>query len=85
MQLTKYSETGVCLFVETVEGSGDYFPLDGQDLHMFHGTRCRHYVAANESEATRVSLDFRIGVMPFYDPSYKMEGVPQHGRRLVVA
>ena len=53
-------------------------------MAMFHGTSCRHYVPANKTDLTRVSLDFRVGVGGWYDPEWTMSGTTDdHNRRRV--
>ncbi|KAL7484418.1 hypothetical protein ACHAW6_010056 [Cyclotella cf. meneghiniana] len=45
---------------------------------------CRHYVNANRSAWTRVSLDFRVGVQGYFDPHWQMIGTTDdHSRRKV--
>ena len=52
---------------------------------MFHGALLRHYAPANSSECTRVSLDFRIGVGPCFDPTWTLkEAKGKHGWRRIV-
>jgi hypothetical protein len=84
--LTDRSLTGVDLHCESDANVGDYQPL-GVDLGhwaSFHGSSCRHFVNRNESVYTRASLDFRVGVSPFYDDSWMMVGTSHdHLRRKV--
>lgn len=84
--LTDRMVTGVDLWSETTFRADDYHPVEakiGQGI-SFHGSSCRHYVNANESNNTRVSLDFRIGVQGFFDPFWQMKGTTDdHGRREV--
>ena len=50
------------LFVESAPGRRDHRALDlryGQ-CHRFDGENCEHYAVANDTGATRVSLDFRV-------------------------
>eukprot|EP00933_Yihiella_yeosuensis_P004630 TRINITY_DN109004_c0_g1_i1.p1 TRINITY_DN109004_c0_g1~~TRINITY_DN109004_c0_g1_i1.p1 ORF type:complete len:338 (-),score=73.68 TRINITY_DN109004_c0_g1_i1:32-1045(-) len=49
------------LFVESMEGQGDFKPLEMQygELFRFHGYSCRHHTNANDTGKTRVSFDLR--------------------------
>jgi hypothetical protein len=82
--LTDRTLTGVDLWSETTFQADDYRPIEasiGEGI-SFHGSSCRHYVNANGSNNTRVSLDFRIGVQGFFDPFWQMKGTTDdHGRR----
>ena len=84
--LTDRSLTGVDLYCESQFHSDDYHPIPakiGEGI-SFHGSSCRHYVNANASNHTRISLDFRIGVQGFFDPYWQMKGTTDdHGRREV--
>ncbi|CAL1151832.1 unnamed protein product [Cladocopium goreaui] len=84
MPLTDYNLTQTTLWVESEPDRGDYEPLDisyGQ-IGIFHGTLCRHHVPQNSSDFTRVSMDFRIGLGEYFDPSWQLDGVKHvHGRR----
>jgi ectoine hydroxylase-related dioxygenase (phytanoyl-CoA dioxygenase family) len=82
--LTDRSLTGVDLWSESSFKKDDYHPVpaDVGEVVVFHGSSCRHYVNANASKNTRVSLDFRIGVEGFFDPYWQMKGTTDdHGRR----
>lgn len=84
--LTDRRVTGIDLWTESDEDAGDYSPLAAElgEAASFHGTGCRHYVNRNATVNTRVSLDFRIGVAPFYDPGWTMIGThADHSRRKV--
>ena len=86
LPLTDYSKTGVELWCESKEKKGDYRAISARvdDVISFHGSSCRHYVNANTTENTRVSLDFRVGVQGFFDPTWQMCGTTDdHGRREV--
>ena len=51
-------------------------------IAAFHGTLCRHHVPPNQSWHTRISIDFRVGVDRFFDPSWQLKAAKsQHGRR----
>mmetsp|Transcript_5103 Transcript_5103/g.7384 ORF Transcript_5103/g.7384 Transcript_5103/m.7384 type:complete len:354 (+) Transcript_5103:77-1138(+) len=76
------------LWVESEPESGDYHPIVVKfgEIASFHGSFCRHYVPANSSIYTRVSMDFRIGVEGKFDPDWQMIGTrADHNRRKVVA
>ena len=84
--LTDRHLTGVDLFAETDGDLGDYVPLqsDFGFASSFHGSNCRHYVNTNLSSYTRVSLDFRVGIEPYYDPEWQMIGTKDdHFRRKI--
>jgi hypothetical protein len=83
LPLTDRTRTGVDLYCESLPGAADYHPvpvMPGQ-IVAFHGSSCKHYVNANETPVTRVSMDFRVGVEGFYDPYWQMKGTTNtHGR-----
>lgn len=86
LPLTDRNLTRVDLHVESSHMKGDFHPMvanPGQVV-SFHGTSCRHYVNANVTPWTRVSLDFRIGVEGFFDPQWVMPGTTcDHDRKVV--
>jgi hypothetical protein len=86
MPLTNPSLTETNLWVQTNSGKEDYVPL-GVGVHQvaaFQGSSYKHYVPANPSQYTRVSLDFRDGVKGFFDPSWTMLGTKSdHNRRVI--
>ena len=87
MPLTDPAQTGVTLWVESAGGAGDFHPLrvGVGEIASFHGSACRHYVPPNESECTRASLDFRVGVEGYFDPGWSLKGTKEdHTRRSVV-
>eukprot|EP00986_Skeletonema_menzelii_P019196 scaffold27088_cov251-Skeletonema_menzelii.AAC.1 len=61
LPLTSHRKTGVDLWVESKHGAGDYHPVCANvgEVLSFHGSTCQHYVNANHSLWTRMSLDFR--------------------------
>jgi hypothetical protein len=84
--LTDRALTGVDLFSESAFLKDDYSPMPAclGEVVSFHGSSCRHFVNANASKNTRVSLDFRVGVQGFFDPYWQMKGTTDdHGRRVV--
>jgi len=86
MPLTDPGLTQTDLWVETSPGQEDYIPLGVKvgEVAAFHGSSCKHFVPANPSAHTRVSLDFRVGVKGFFDPIWTMLGtVSDHNRREV--
>jgi hypothetical protein len=76
--------TGVDLWVESKASQEDYHPIAARlgQLVLFHGSSCMHYVPANASHNTRVSLDFRVGVEGYFDAEWEMRGTTDdHFRR----
>ena len=50
------------LWAESEPGAGDYAPFElgpGQVVRWY-GNRCRHYTCDNDTDGTRVSIDFRV-------------------------
>lgn len=87
MPLTDSSLTETDLWVESEPGKEDFEPLGITigEVAAFHGSSCRHYVPANPTSNTRVSLDFRVGIKGFFDPNWKMLGTKaDHNRKEVV-
>lgn len=86
LPLTDRNLNGVDLWCESSFQKSDYRPLVAQmgEIISFHGTSCRHFVNRNNSDKTRMSMDFRIGVEGFFDPYWQMNGTTDdHGRREV--
>jgi len=82
------------LYAETVRGAGDFraFELDCGRLVRFYGNQVWHYTTPNETDCTRVSVDFRVIREQEWSPSafaeFKLgayfavisrEGVVPHG------
>ncbi len=87
MPLSDPKLTKTDLWSESVPGKEDYEPLGAKlgEIVAFHGSSCKHFVPRNETQFTRVSLDFRIGCEPFFDPKWQMPGtVADHTRRKFV-
>jgi len=88
LPLVNLTETGnTFMWVESMPNVGDYHPLIVKvgEIVSFHGSLCRHYVPANHSCQTRVSLDFRIGAEDYFDPEWKMIGTrADHTRKMVI-
>lgn len=83
---TDYEETRTTLWVEENEGAGDFTPLDVTlgEVGVFFGTLHKHFVPANVTRKTRVSIDFRVGVEGFFDKFWSMKGTKdEHHRREV--
>ena len=86
LPLTDRNQNQVDLWCESSPGGDDYHPLMAQlgEIISFHGSSCRHFVNRNETDKTRVSMDFRVGVEGFFDPRWQMNGTTDdHGRREV--
>jgi hypothetical protein len=84
--LTNRLDTGVDLYAESDKDVGDYKPLGTDVGHVssFFGSGCSHYVNENKSECISVSLDFRVGIEPFYDPLWSKIGTrDDHLRRSI--
>jgi len=59
-------------------------PVEVGQVLQFHGTRVKHYVNANTTPHTRVSMDFRVGIEGYFDPQWAMVGTTSdHTRRKV--
>ena len=55
------------MWVESEENKGDFHPLTMKygEYCSFYGNKCRHFTVPNDSDRTRVSLDFRAGIYSF--------------------
>jgi hypothetical protein len=87
MPLSDPKLTKTDLWSESEPGKEDFAPLGPMagEVVSFHGSSCKHYVPANTSNFTRVSLDFRIGVEPYFDAKWKMPGtMSDHIRKKVI-
>ena len=83
LPLTPISLTQTALWVESKPGLGDYEELliPPGEMAAFHGTLCRHHAKPNPSTFTRASLDFRVGVGRYFDPTWVLRGTKaDHGR-----
>lgn len=72
MPLTDYELTKTALWIESEPGKADYHPIDLKygEVLSWYGSACRHFAPANETNYTRISLDFRIALLGDYeDPS----------------
>ncbi|CAB9499928.1 expressed unknown protein [Seminavis robusta] len=86
LPLTDRNLNQVDLFCESKFQKGDFRAIlcHRGEIISFHGSSCRHFVNRNDSDKTRVSMDFRIGVEGFFDPYWQMSGTTDdHGRREV--
>ncbi|KAJ3059757.1 hypothetical protein HDU98_004200 [Podochytrium sp. JEL0797] len=64
--------------------SNPYIPvrLDVGEIQRFHGTLLHHRVGANETDRTRVSLDFRVSIRECFDEEWRLPGLRiVHGYR----
>ena len=87
MPLTDVNLTKTDLWCESQPGREDFSPLGAclGEVVSFHGSSCKHYVPPNQSDYSRVSLDFRIGVEPYFDPNWTMLGtISDHSRKKVI-
>ena len=86
MPLTDRTLNGVDLWCESSFQKNDFQPIEAKigEIVSFHGTSCRHFVNRNSSNKTRVSMDFRIGVEGYFDPSWQMNGTTGDHSRLHV-
>lgn len=82
--LTNRDETGVDLWCESEHMRNDFHAIFARprQLVSFHGSSCRHYVNANSSQSTRVSMDFRVGIQGFFDHEWEMMGTTNDHTRL---
>lgn len=64
------------LWTETEPGKGDFHPmeLDYGQMQRFYGNKCEHYTLANDTDSTRVSLDFRVVPKGWFDPDFSGGG-----------
>lgn len=86
MPLTNFHNTKTTLWAESKPGLGDFCPLSVNygEIAVFHGSLCHHYVPPNRSPYTRISIDFRVGVGPFFDSMWELPGTRrEHGRRVI--
>jgi len=63
LPLTALDKRGLnSLHVESEPGAEDFRPIRARvgEIRVFDGSACAHYTVANESDETRVSLDFRV-------------------------
>eukprot|EP00873_Tetraselmis_striata_P013352 jgi/Tetstr1/433616/TSEL_022881.t1 len=85
LPLTDTGSTRTTLQAETRPGAGDFQDVPACSLGqvaIFHGALCRHYAPPNRMHATRCSLDFRVGIAGYFDPSWRKPGLPRsHGWR----
>ena len=71
------------LYCESEPGKGDFAPfcLRNGEVMRFYGNRCRHYTNPNDTDTTRVSIDFRVVPRSYYQTVYKdclrLDGQPR--------
>lgn len=75
------------LYIESRPGAEDWHPvlLDYGKLKRFFGALCVHWTPENCSDATRVSLDFRVFPAALFDGTDRfssVEGYFQRARRV---
>ena len=58
------------MWIETVPGLKDFFPvnLSEDEFVIFNGNKCTHGNKPNETDFTRVSMDFRVLPIEKYNP-----------------
>ncbi|CAE7411465.1 strG, partial [Symbiodinium sp. CCMP2456] len=85
--LTDRKLTQVDLHCESVVDEGDYHAIAAKpgEIIAFHGSSCRHYINANTTPHTRVSMDFRVGVEGYFDPTWAMVGTSDDHTRSQVS
>lgn len=84
LPLTDRNLNEVDLWCESSHQAGDFHSIlcGIGEIITFHGSSCRHFVNRNDTDMTRVSMDFRIGVEGFFDPFWQMNGTTDdHGRK----
>ena len=76
------------LWAESAPGAGDFHPFscegerDGVgECVLFWGNQCLHYTLPNDTDTTRVSIDFRVVPRSYYQTVYKdclrLDGQPR--------
>ena len=74
------------LWVESAPGRADYHPIEMQvgEFLQFYGHQCDHFTFPNDTEHTRLSLDFRVvpcsHFLERYDSSHHPNGRPRFGQ-----
>ena len=60
------------IWIESVPGLGDHHAMNLKkgEMSFFNGNTCEHGNKLNETGLTRVSMDFRILPLKFYDPEF---------------
>ena len=59
------------LHVESSPGQGDFHPLNLKygEVARFYGNQCIHYTVPNDTDTTRLSLDFRVVPGGVFNPN----------------
>ena len=68
-------------YVETSPGNAIFVPLEMNygEFISFYGNQCRHYNKRNDTNISRVSIDFRIIPLSKYDPN--CNNISLHSKR----
>ncbi|EKX40870.1 hypothetical protein GUITHDRAFT_113131 [Guillardia theta CCMP2712] len=72
------------LWIESSPNKNDFLPLavlEGQ-VARFYGNRCMHYTIPNDTEHTRITLDFRAVPGPLFDTDYELSREPETGAQM---
>jgi hypothetical protein len=85
LPLTKCYDTNT-IWIETEEDKGDYYPIicDYGNLVIWDGANLRHGNKINETNQTRVSLDFRILMEKDYSLSQQKDKMTLKNKKLIV-
>jgi hypothetical protein len=80
LPITNMFETN-SVYTESHPMRGDFHPVNIKqgNIFMFYGNKCRHYNKLNNTNKTRISLDFRIIPLSRYDDTWDKLSV--HGNR----
>ena len=74
------------LWSESVPGKGHFrpFELGPGELLQFWGNQCQHYTVPNDTDHTRMTIDFRViplqHYVEHYPNSHRRDGAPRFGR-----
>jgi len=70
LPLTRCYDTNT-LWTESASDKGDFAPvkMEWGDLVTFNGSECRHGNKINDTPTSRVSFDFRVLPLRYYDPT----------------
>jgi len=73
------------MWIESVPGLGDFFPvnLKANQFVIFNGNKCTHGNKPNETDLTRVSMDFRVLPIDRYDPASNRSSA-EKGNKFIV-
>lgn len=61
------------MWIESLPGLGDFHPvlIQPNQALLWNGNMCRHYNKKNDLRKTRVSFDFRVMSLEYYDKNYQ--------------